>query len=35
LRKPKHSVWLSLVAATAAFPCAFVLGVLIFFVVSR
>jgi hypothetical protein len=34
LRKPKHSVLLSLVAATAAFSCAFVLGMFIFSVVS-
>jgi hypothetical protein len=34
LRKPKHSVWLSLVVATAAFPCAYVLEVFVFFVVS-
>jgi len=32
-RKPKHSVWLSLVVATAAFPCVFVLVNCIVFVV--
>ena len=34
LWKPKHSVWLSLVVTTAAFPCAFVLGVFSFFLVG-
>ena len=33
-RKPKHSVWLSLVVTTAAFPCAYLLELFIFLVGS-
>ena len=34
LRKPKHSVWLSLVVATAAYACVSALGMVISLVVS-